>query len=70
MALSDDDLDRHPEFAIAKWAVAKSFAEWSANPPPVAPLPIATGAPGLVVEGPANGYADTMKFLYEAAFRS
>ncbi len=34
-----------------------------------AQLPITTVAPGTVVDGPANGYADTMKFLNEATFR-
>lgn len=107
------DATQHPEFAIAKWAVANLtpgegaevtvytsgehcpmcaaahawvvlgrivyatssapltqwLAEWSATPPPVAPMPITTVAPGVVVDGPANGYAATMKSLYEAKFR-
>jgi tRNA(Arg) A34 adenosine deaminase TadA len=107
------DHTRHPEFAIARWAVdnltpddrARStvytsgehcpmcaaghawvglgrivyaasseqltqwLAEWGAPPPPVAPLPIATVAPGLVVDGPAAELADTMKALYETKFR-
>ena len=107
------DHTRHPEFAIARWAVdnltsaqrsaatvytsgehcpmcsaghawvglgrivyAASSAqltqwltEWGAPPPPVAPLPINTVAPGLDVDGPAAAFSDTMKDLYRAKFR-
>ena len=103
---------RHPEFAIAQWAVANLtpaeradatvytsgehcpmcaaghawiglgrivyatssaqltqwLTEWGAPPPPVAPLPITTVAPGVVTEGPAAQFADTMKSLYQAKF--
>jgi tRNA(Arg) A34 adenosine deaminase TadA len=111
--VKDGDQTRHPEFAIARWAVdnltpahravatvytsgehcpmcaaghawvglgrivyATSSAqltqwltEWGAPPPPVAALPITTVAPGVVVEGPAPEFAETMKALYEAKFR-
>ena len=111
--VKDGDHTRHPEFAIARWAVdnltqaqraaatvytsgehcpmcaaghawvglgrivyAASSAqltqwltEWGAPPPPVAPLPINTVAPGLVVDGPAPALEQTMKALYEAKFR-
>ena len=39
------------------------------RPPPVAPLPITTVAPGVDVDGPALEFADEMKALYEAKFR-
>jgi tRNA(Arg) A34 adenosine deaminase TadA len=42
---------------------------WGAPPPPVAPLPIATVAPGVVVDGPAPELTDAMRALYEAKFR-
>jgi tRNA(Arg) A34 adenosine deaminase TadA len=108
------DHTRHPEFAIARWAVdnltpvqragatvytsgehcpmcaaahawvglgrivyaassaqlTQWLAEWESPPPPVAPLPITTVAPGLVVEGPAREFSDEMKTLYEAKFRA
>jgi tRNA(Arg) A34 adenosine deaminase TadA len=111
--VKDGDHTRHPEFAIARWAVDKLIlddralatvytsgehcpmcaaghawvglgrivyaasseqltqwlAEWGSPPPPVAPLPIATVAPHVAVDGPAPELADTMKALYEAKFR-
>jgi tRNA(Arg) A34 adenosine deaminase TadA len=111
--VKDGDHTRHPEFAIARWAVdnlipadrvlatvytsgehcpmcaaghawvglgrivyaasseqlTQWLAEWGSPPPPVAPLPIATVAPGVAVDGPAPELADTMKALYEAKFR-
>jgi tRNA(Arg) A34 adenosine deaminase TadA len=111
--VKDGDETRHPEFAIARWAVdnltpderaratvytsgehcpmcaaghawvglgrivyATSSAqltqwrtEWGAPPSPVAPLPITTVAPNLVVDGPVPELADTMRALYEAKFR-
>jgi tRNA(Arg) A34 adenosine deaminase TadA len=111
--VKDGDHTRHPEFAIARWAVdnlspseraratvytsgehcpmcaaghawvglgrivyATSSAqlsrwrdEWGTPPSPVAPLSITTVAPGLVVDGPAPQFADTMKALHEAKFR-
>jgi tRNA(Arg) A34 adenosine deaminase TadA len=104
---------RHPEFAIAQWAVANLMpaeradatvytsgehcpmcaaghawvglgrivyatssaqlsqwlTEWGAPPPPVAPLPITTVAPGVITDGPAAEFVDTMKSLYQAKFR-
>ena len=56
-------------YATSSAQLTQWLAEWSAAPPPVAPLPITTVAPGVVVDGPANGYAATMKCLYEAKFR-
>jgi tRNA(Arg) A34 adenosine deaminase TadA len=111
--VKDGDHTRHPEFAIARWAVdnmtpdersratvytsgehcpmcaaghawvglgrivyatssgqlTQWLAEWGSPPPPVAPLPITTVAPGLRVDGPAPQFADTMKSLYERKFR-
>jgi tRNA(Arg) A34 adenosine deaminase TadA len=112
--VKDGDHTRHPEFAIAQWAVAnlpaderaratvytsgehcpmcaaghawvglgrvvyaasseqlsRWLGEWGAPPPPVAPLPINTVAPGVSVDGPAPELADTMKALYQAKFGS
>ena len=45
------------------------LAEWGAAPPPVAPLPITTIAPGTVVDGPAATLADAVKSLYQAKYR-
>jgi tRNA(Arg) A34 adenosine deaminase TadA len=111
--VKDGDHTRHPEFAIARWAVdnltpndraratvytsgehcpmcaaghawvglgrivyaassaqlSQWLAQWSAPPPPVAPLPITTVAPGAAVDGPAPEFEDVMKTLYEAKFR-
>ena len=111
--VKDGDQTRHPEFAIARWAVdnltpdergattvytsgehcpmcaaghawvglgrivyaasskqlSQWLVEWGSPPPPVAPLPISTVAPGVTVDGPAPELADTMKALYEAKFR-
>ena len=111
--VKDGDHTRHPEFAIARWAVdnlspteraratvytsgehcpmcaaghawvglgrivyatssaqlSQWLAQWSAPPPPVAPLPITTVAPGAVVDGPAPEFEGVMKTLYEAKFR-
>ncbi len=109
----DGDHTRHPEFAIAQWAVANLtpadraratvytsgehcpmcaaghawvglgrivyaasseqlsqwLVEWGVPPPPVAPLPINTVAPGVTVDGPAAQLSGAMKALYEAKFR-
>ncbi|HJT91610.1 MAG TPA: nucleoside deaminase [Mycobacterium sp.] len=111
--VKDGDHTRHPEFAIARWAVenlspgeragatvytsgehcpmcsaghawvglgrivyaasseqlTRWLAEWGSPPPPVAPLPITTVAPGVEVDGPAQEFEDAMKALYEAKFR-
>ena len=111
--VKDGDHTRHPEFAIAHWAVANLspterasatvytsgehcpmcsaahawvglgrivyaasseqltqwLAAWGSSPPPVAPLPIATVAPHVDVDGPAAEYTDAMKALYQAKFR-
>jgi tRNA(Arg) A34 adenosine deaminase TadA len=109
----DGDHTRHPEFAIARWAVdnltpderaraivytsgehcpmcaaghawvglgrivyavsssqlSEWLTEWGSRPPPVAPLPVTTVAPHLVVDGPAPELADAIKALYEVKFR-
>ena len=111
--VKDGDHTRHPEFAIARWAVdnmtpderaratvytsgehcpmcaaghawvglgrivyaasssqlSEWLTEWGSRPPPVAPLPVTTVAPHLVVDGPAPELADAMKALYEVKFR-
>ena len=111
--VKEGDHTRHPEFAIARWAVANLTqaergratvytsgehcpmcaaghawvglgrivyatssaqlsqwrAEWGCPPSPVASLPINAVAPGVLVEGPAPEFVDTMKALYEAKFR-
>ena len=111
--VKDGDHTRHPEFAIARWAVdnmtpderaratvytsgehcpmcaaghawvglgrivyaasssqlSEWLTEWGSRPPPVAPLPVTTVAPHVVVDGPAPELADAMKALYEAKFR-
>ena len=57
-------------YAASSEQLTQWLAEWGAPPPPVAPLPIATVAPGgSTVDGPAPELADTMKALYEAKFR-
>ena len=111
--VKDGDHTRHPEFAIARWAVdnmtpderaratvytsgehcpmcaaghawvglgrivyaasssqlSEWLTEWGSRPPPVAPLPVTTVVPHLVVDGPAPELTDAMKALYEAKFR-
>ena len=111
--VSGGDATRHPELAIALWAVenlspqqrraatvytsgehcpmcsaahawvglgrivyAASSAqltewlhEWNASAPPVASLPIGAVAPAIPVDGPAPELTETMKALYERAFR-
>jgi tRNA(Arg) A34 adenosine deaminase TadA len=111
--VKEGDHTRHPELAIALWAVANLtpgeraiatvytsgehcpmcaaghawvglgrivyaasseqlsewLVEWGASPPPVAPLPINTVAPGVIVDGPAAELTESMKALYEAKFR-
>lgn len=81
--VKDGDATRHPEFAIARWAAENLDAEQRAHstvytsgehcpmcapPSPVAPLPINTVAPGVVVDGPAPELTETMKLLYGKAF--
>nr|WP_090277186.1 nucleoside deaminase [Mycolicibacterium komanii]CRL71257.1 cytosine/adenosine deaminase [Mycolicibacterium komanii] len=56
-------------YAASSEQLTRWLTEWGAPPPPVAPLPITTIAPGLEVDGPAGGYTDQMKTLYEAKFR-
>jgi tRNA(Arg) A34 adenosine deaminase TadA len=56
-------------YATSSAQLTQWLAEWGTPPPPVATLPISAVAPGVVVDGPAPSYADTMKSLYEAKFR-
>lgn len=57
-------------YATSGAQLSQWLAEWGAPAPPVAALPIATVAPGVVAEGPVDKYAEEMKALYEAKFRS
>lgn len=57
-------------YATSSAQLTQWLAEWGSPPPPVATLPITVVAPGVVVDGPAPEYADTMKSLYEAKFRA
>lgn len=41
--------------------------EWGADPSPVAPLPVTTVAPGIVVRGPAEALADELRALHRQA---
>ncbi len=107
------DATRHPELAIALWAVENLAAEdraetttytsgehcpmcaaahawvglgrivyavsatqlttwmheWGAPVSPVAPLPITTVAPGVVVDGPVDEVVETMKALHRVGLR-
>ena len=56
-------------YATSSEQLTQWLAEWGAPPPPVAPLPIGTVAPGVTVDGPAPELAATMKTLYESKFR-
>ncbi|BBY42482.1 tRNA-specific adenosine deaminase [Mycolicibacterium celeriflavum] len=56
-------------YATSSAQLTRWLTEWEAPPPPVAPLPITTVAPGVVVDGPAAEFSDVMKALYEAKFR-
>ena len=56
-------------YAASSAQLVQWLAEWGAPPAPVAPLPITTVAPGIVVDGPASELTDTMKALHEAKFR-
>lgn len=57
-------------YATSSEQLTRWLAEWGATPPPVAPLPITVVAPRVEVDGPAPEFADAMKTLYEAKFRS
>jgi tRNA(Arg) A34 adenosine deaminase TadA len=56
-------------YAASSEQLSRWLAEWGVAPGPVAPLPITTVAPGLVVDGPAPELTDTMRALYAAKFR-
>lgn len=55
-------------YAISSAQLTQWRTEWGAPPSPVAPLPITTVAPRLVVDGPAPDLEDEMKSLYAAKF--
>lgn len=56
-------------YATSARQLSQWCAEWGTPPAPVAPLPITTVAPELVVDGPAPQLHDEMRALYERAFR-
>jgi tRNA(Arg) A34 adenosine deaminase TadA len=56
-------------YAASSEQLSQWLVEWGAPPPPVAPLPINTVAPGVTVDGPAPQLSGAMKALYEAKFR-
>ena len=56
-------------YATSSGQLTQWLAEWGAMPPPVATLPITAVAPGVLADGPAPEFADTMKSLYEMKFR-
>jgi len=56
-------------YAASSEQLAGWLSEWGAPAAPVAPLPIRTVAPGLVVDGPAAELTDEVKALYEAKYR-
>ena len=56
-------------YATSAQQLSQWCTEWGTPPAPVAPLPITTVAPELVVDGPAPQLRDEMRALYERAFR-
>jgi tRNA(Arg) A34 adenosine deaminase TadA len=56
-------------YAASSAQLTQWLREWDAPAPPVAALPITTVAPGVPVDGPAPELTETMKALYERAFR-
>ena len=56
-------------YAASSAQLTQWLREWDAPEPPVAALPITTVAPGVPVDGPAPDLTETMKALYERAFR-
>jgi tRNA(Arg) A34 adenosine deaminase TadA len=58
--VKDGDHTRHPEFAIARWAVGNLTPGELAR---------ATVAARVDIDGPARQLADPMKALYAAKFR-
>lgn len=55
-------------YAASSAQLTQWLREWDAPPPPVAALPIATVAPGIVVDGPAPELTEEIKALYAKAF--
>ena len=56
-------------YAASSAQLAQWRSDWGTPESPVAALPITTIAPGAVVDGPAPELTETMKALYEKAFR-
>jgi tRNA(Arg) A34 adenosine deaminase TadA len=57
-------------YATSSAQLTRWLTEWEAPLPPVATLPITTIAPHLIVDGPADAFADEVKALYGARFPS
>ncbi len=55
-------------YAASSAQLTQWLREWGAPPPPVAALPIATVAPGIVADGPAPELTEEIKALYAKAF--
>lgn len=55
-------------YATSSKQLSRWLSDWGASFPPVAPLPIRTVAPGLVVDGPAPALEEEMKALYAKKF--
>lgn len=56
-------------YATSSQQLSSWLTEWGSPKAPVAPLPIRTVAPGLVVDGPAEALEEEMKGLYARKFR-
>lgn len=56
-------------YAASSEQLAQWLREWNVPAPPVAALPITAVAPGTAFDGPAPELTETMKALYEKAFR-
>lgn len=56
-------------YAASSEQLSGWLTEWGAPKSPVAPLPIQTVAPGVVVDGPAPELEEEMKALYARKFR-
>jgi tRNA(Arg) A34 adenosine deaminase TadA len=55
-------------YAVSSAQLGEWLADWGVPPAPVAPLPVQTVAPGLVVDGPAPELADEMQALHRRRF--
>ncbi|MGB8405671.1 MAG: nucleoside deaminase [Mycobacterium sp.] len=56
-------------YATSSAQLSGWLSEWGVPASPVAVLPISAVAPDVPIDGPAGELADTMKSLYQAAFR-